>query len=197
MKREASRTIQPSKDAKSASSAARPGLRTLAESTRIPTPEPPSPDHLSGISFRESDPCRMPHRHAHNCLLCFHNLTNSFSRNPFPLTSIQIAGGCHPLAEQLSKPKLEPKSPNSSLTNNFSVKLGAGLLVRVPPASCRPLLPISYSRSSARLHVKAIPIARAVALRYSVGSLGLRKLARRKLASGPTACRNDDWTKYL
>ena len=99
MKREASRTIQPSKDAQSAASAsfaARPGLRTLAESTRIPTPEPPSLDHLSGISFRDSDPCRMPHRHAHNCLLCFHNLTNSFSRNPFPLISIQIAGGCHP-----------------------------------------------------------------------------------------------------
>src|SRR3990172_4636524 len=192
MKREASRTIQPSKDAQSAasaSSAARPGLQTLAGSTRIPTPEPPSLDHLSGIFFRESDPCRMPRRHAHSCLLCFHNLTNSFSRNPFPLTSIQIAGGCHPLAEQLSKPKLEPKPPNSSPTNKFSVKPRAGLLVQVPPASCRPLLPMSYSRSSARLHVKAIPIARAVALRYSVGSLGLRKLVRRKLASGPTACR--------
>ena len=185
MKREASRTIQPSKDAKSAasaSSAARPGLRTLAESTRILAPEPPSLDHLSGISFRDSDPCRMPHRHAHNCLLCFHNLTNSFSRNPFPLISIQIAGGCHSLAEQLSKPKHEPKPPNSSLTNSFSVKPGAGLFVRVPPASCRPLPPRLYSRSSARLHVKTIPIARAVTLRYSVGSHCEQKRRRSELS---------------
>ena len=40
-------------------------------------------------------------------LLCFHNLTNSFSRNAFFLTTIQIAGGC------------TPRPANSCTINNF------------------------------------------------------------------------------
>jgi hypothetical protein len=39
-----------------------------------------------------------PHRFtiAPQSPLCFHNLTNSFSRSPFPLITIQNAWGCHP-----------------------------------------------------------------------------------------------------
>jgi hypothetical protein len=44
-----------------------------------------------------------------NSLLCFHILTNSFSRNLFLLTLIQIAGGCTSLAAQLAEPILEPR----------------------------------------------------------------------------------------
>ena len=123
--------------------------------------------------------------------LCFHILTKPFSRNPFPLTFIQNAGGCHPLAEQLSKPKHEPRPANSRPTNNFSLKPGARLLVRVPPASCRPLPPTPYSKSNARrLQVSRIPIARPAALRYSVGPL-----CTRELPSGPIADGNIDWIK--
>ena len=42
-------------------------------------------------------------------LLCFHTLTNTFSRNAFSLTSLRKHRGCHPLADQ--------KSANSNVLN--------------------------------------------------------------------------------
>src|SRR3989304_4108792 len=43
-------------------------------------------------------------------LLCFHTLTNSFSRSCFPLTLLQIAGGCHPQLAN-SSPANRPETP--------------------------------------------------------------------------------------
>jgi len=50
--------------------------------------------------------------------LCFHNLTNRFSRNPFRLITFQIVGGCTPSAAALSEPLLEltPLTPIASVT---------------------------------------------------------------------------------
>src|SRR5713101_7817540 len=36
--------------------------------------------------------------------LCFHTLTNCFSRNPFPFTSIQIPRGCAPQLRDFRSP---------------------------------------------------------------------------------------------
>ena len=130
----------------------------------------PSPSRPRCSLFQRSNLRALPLANAPRPLLCFDTLTNSFSRSSFVLTFIQIAGGCHPGAEQISKPKLEPKPVNSRPTNSFPSKPSAGLLFRVPPASCRPLPPALYSTSSARLQVSRIPIAMSVALRYSVGS---------------------------
>jgi len=168
MKREASRTTLPSKDADSAASA--------SSAARFA---------FSRLSIWVSRHWRTPRWHTEQSPLCFHILTNSFSRKPFPLIFIQIAGGCH------------PQFPNSSPANSFPLESIVRIPVKVPPASCLPLPSMACSTPSAILYMRRIPIARAVALRYSVGSLGLRKLARRKLAGGPTTCRNDDWTKPL
>src|ERR1700675_2558874 len=50
---------------------------------------------------RAQPPCfdNLPHSSttAQTSPLCFHNLTNSFFRNPFPLITIQNPWGCHPL----------------------------------------------------------------------------------------------------
>jgi len=51
--------------------------------------------------------------------LCIHNLTNSFSRSSFLLTSIQIAGGCHPANQK----NIGPKSAKSNPANK-SVRCG-------------------------------------------------------------------------
>ena len=69
-------------------------------------------------------------------LLCFHTLTNSFPRSSFLLTLIQIAGGCHPVAQQLYEPKLEPRLAISNPINNsprcFPPSPWAGFLRRTP-----------------------------------------------------------------
>jgi len=53
-------------------------------------------------------------------LLCFHNLTNSFSRSSFLLTTLQIAGGCHP-------PFANFNHINSSWSERKSSAMGADL----------------------------------------------------------------------
>jgi len=50
--------------------------------------------------------------------LCFHTLTNTFSCNPFSLTSLQKHRGCHPAADQLFEPILGPVAPNSNSANH-------------------------------------------------------------------------------
>ena len=85
-------------------------------------------------------PCfhNLPHSStsSHNSPLCFHNLTNSFSRKLFPLITIQIARGCHPVADQLSKLVHEPRTSNS---------ISANLLDQLLTSSFRHcLLPSAY-----------------------------------------------------
>jgi len=56
-------------------------------------------DSALSASLRYPLPAFAPSRHSSLATfrpLCFHNLTNCFSRNPFPFTTIRIAGGVPP-----------------------------------------------------------------------------------------------------
>ena len=69
--------------------------------------------------------------------LCFHNLTNPFSRSPFVLITIQIARGVGPLATKLSEPIHEPRATNSTTANHFLEPPASSTALPFPPsASC-------------------------------------------------------------
>jgi hypothetical protein len=69
--------------------------------------------------------------------LCFHNLTNPFSRNSLPLIIIQIGRGVAPLARQRSEPILEPLAPKSTFTNHLDPYRAALALTRSNSPLCR------------------------------------------------------------
>jgi len=58
----------------------------------------------------------IPHDHRVLCALCFHGLTNCFSRNSFRFTSIQIARGVWGVNQE----KLSAKSVQGTLTSLHS-----------------------------------------------------------------------------
>src|SRR3990172_6993716 len=54
--------------------------------------------------------------------LCFHILTNSFSRSSFILTSIQIARGCPPLPQITISKNMTPKPANSNPASRSHIR---------------------------------------------------------------------------
>jgi len=156
MKLGASRAVRQAKDVRPVSSASRYGFRTLAESTRLPTP-------CWEVRFGHSDR-HMPRKQRQYSLLCSHNLTDSFCRKYFPLISIQIAGWCGPLDERNLLPQAQlilfhafahsfARRKNSTILFSFccallrentrvggmaSLQTGTARFSFVPPASCRP-----------------------------------------------------------
>ena len=93
---------------------------TLNHRPAFSIPAFPSPPVLYLLCER-SDPRFALSETASRPPLCFHTLTNSFFRSSFLLTSIQIAGGCHPVVAQIVEPKLELNPANSSPINLSSV----------------------------------------------------------------------------
>ena len=64
-------------------------------------------------------------------LLCFHTLTNPFSRSCFPLTLLQTAGGCHPVDHGLlanSSPANKAQSERAFAVSNSGRALDHALL---------------------------------------------------------------------
>ena len=89
--------------------------------TLEPHPAFPGALHASSFGnpappFPRPSPRSLVARNAFPSPLCFHILTNCFSRSPFPLIFLRIAGGYTPLDDK----KFAPISPNSSPINNAS-----------------------------------------------------------------------------
>jgi len=79
---------------------------------------PAYPSHLDFryTRFQRSIPRCLRPTHPFQSLLCFHTLTNTFSRSPFPLTLLQKQGGVTPRDDE----QFEPKPANSNPVNNSS-----------------------------------------------------------------------------
>ena len=147
---------------------------TLEQQPAFFGPVPPSRFHPLDSSVLRSILRFLLPMHASQSLLCFHNLTNPFSRSPFPLTTLQNAGGCHPLDDK----QFQTKSPNSSPVNapslcgrlfanaaRFPVMLQFGvaqpfLAVHMP---CLP-----HQRAQARMPVLPLPAPLMPCLRQRI-----------------------------